>query len=80
MNVEEILSSVNQQAKNGYTYTEVLAIRSKIPESSLKTFDSALTGISAASHNGEILYYEHDVRLAITCALENRKMRPYEFD
>ena len=66
--------------KEGFMPDELRAIKEKFPQMNEEKFNSAMFGNTCTMHEGEHCIYFIDVLTALRCGLENREMKPGEWD
>ena len=78
--IEKIINNYPAKYKEGLTEAEVDDITSKIPNINMKKVYDALNGNTCMIIDNNLINYHHDVRLAITCGVNNRDINIEEWD
>ncbi len=74
---------LNFKTKNvqGFIESEVTTLLKEYPDINMDKFNDALMGVTGfITTDGDFLIYRDDIVLAITCGVENRNMKSYEWD
>lgn len=81
MTIEEVVYGYESKNEKGLTGKEIYGmLETHYPKINMDKFNAAMTGITCTMENGEFVFYHCDVCLAIHCGLENRSIKPLEFD
>ena len=78
--VERILDNYPTKYTHGFTDAEIQDITSKIPNINMEKVHGALNGNTCMVIDGTVVNYYSDVRLAITCGIQNRDVDINEWD
>ena len=78
--IEKIINNYPAKYKEGLTEAEVDDITSKIPNINMQKVYDALNGNTCMIIDNNLINYHHDVRLAITCGVNNRDINIEEWD
>ena len=78
--VERILDNYPAKHEHGFTDAEIQDITSKIPNINMKKVLDALMCNTCMVVDDTIVNYYSDVRLAITCGIQNRDVDINEWD
>lgn len=76
----KILDDFKRQYKEGYTNDEIIQIFKNLDNADQNIFFDCLTGVTAVTVDGQILFYEIDIERAIKCSIEKRNLKDYEWD
>ena len=78
--IEKIINNYPAKYKEGLTEAEIDDITSKIPNINMQKVYDALNGNTCIVIDNNLINYYHDVRLAITCGVNNRDINIDEWD
>lgn len=66
--------------KEGFTGSELEEVKSLFKNLAIDKFNNAMNGNTCMMIDGEIINYHCDVLTALSCGIENRDVKWYEFD
>lgn len=80
--LEEKIYTYPTKHKEGFTDEEVKKFLKEYPEvkDKMYRFNRAMIGNTCMIKDGEIINYHCDILTALRCTLEDRELKPYEFD
>jgi len=78
--IEELVDNYPAKYEHGLTDAEIQDITSKIPNINMEKVHDALYGNTCMIIDNTLINYHHDVRLAITCGIQNRDINIEEWD
>jgi hypothetical protein len=66
--------------KEGFTSAELIELLKEYPDIDMKKYNNAMLCHTCPMIDGEIVFYTHDVAVAISCGIEKRDITQEEFD
>lgn len=78
--IKERVYGFKTKHKEGFVKGEIDELLKDYPNINMEKFDNALTGITCALVDNEIVIYHCDIELALRCGVEDRKPRSWELD
>jgi|LakMenEpi03Aug12_release.lakeMendotaPanAssembly.Ray.scaffolds.fasta_scaffold00340_6 hypothetical protein len=79
-NIQEKVYNYKTKHQEGFTQSELENLLLNYPNINMDKFDDAMRGCTCMLKDNEIIMYHCDIARAITCGIENRNLRSYEFD
>jgi hypothetical protein len=70
--IQKLLDNYPPKYTHGFTNAEIQDITSKIPNINMEKVHEALKGNTCMIIDNNLINYHHDVKLAITCGVQNR--------
>jgi len=80
MSIQEKVHHFKTTYKEGFVQVEIDMLLKEFPEINIKRFKEALKCITVMEINGETIFYRHDIIKALRCGIENRNLKPEEWD
>lgn len=80
MSIKERVYNYKTKHEQGFVDSEIKELLKLYPDINMDKFDDALTGITCMVIDNEVVVYHSDILTALRCGVENREMRPSEFD
>jgi hypothetical protein len=78
--IYELVHSYPCESKYGFNSSEIKDILSKFPDINLGQYFDAMMGNTGIVDGGLLITYHCDLILGLTCGIENRIPKIYEFD
>ena len=66
--------------KRGFMDSEITELLKKFPNINMVKFNEALNGVTIMIINGVPITYHTDILKAIKCGIQDRNLKPYEWD
>ena len=79
--LRELVYNYPTKHKQGFIASEMEEILSKFPGINIEKYNNAMMGNTCLlDENDGIITYHCDLLTALSCGIENRNAKPYEFD
>lgn len=80
MNIEKRVRNFKTKYKAGFTQAEIDLLLNDFPEINMEKFNASLNNITVMGIKDETVFYRNDIIKALHCGIENRNLKPEEWD